>query len=218
MSWDPTQPTNATKIRLSPALFQANWQAIEGGAVPSRKWQLAFRLGDPGGIAGSGLIFTKLNGSGFTELFFKDDNSNVTRLTNGGGVGYWTQPLYGSDIRLQTGAFQVVNTQQAFCSAQGRVASNGVLQAGSYGIASAVRNGSGSGNYTVTFTDPMTSADNYSILLTPRNTGGTSAYVSLLFGQTAADFSVQMQRYSFSSNDFVVDDVGFCFAVFGGRV
>lgn len=225
MTWTPSQPTGGSKIRLLPDLLEDRWNNIEGGEVPSRKWQLAFRAGDPGGITGSGLIYTKLNGAGKTELFYKDDDSHVIRMTNSGGVGYWDQSLYGSDVKLQTGSTQVTNTQQAFCCAHGRVSSNGTLQPGSYNIFSATRNGSGSGSYTVRFNYQPTTSDFWSVVCMPRDTSDSEVYTWTLTDQfnTAVNdsgFTVKFKAYDtgFDPPAFPAIDVGFCFAVFGGLV
>lgn len=222
MTWDPSQPTNATKIRKAPSTLQNNWNAIEGGDVPCEKWTLEQRSGNPGTPADpSGLIYTKPNESSQSELWFKNENSDSTRITRRGGIGDYTQGVYGNTFSLASG---IDNTQGSFCSAQGRVSSSGTLQADSYNCASATQNSTG--NYTVYFSYVPDTPSNWSVVITPRDTSDSEKYTWTLIDQfntslASSGFTVKFRKFNPSPNaasiNFTSVDVGFCFAVFGGR-
>ncbi len=212
MTWTNTQPVGSSKIRLLPDLLRQRWTNIQQGTVPSEKWLLAFRAGNPATVAGAGNIFTKQNSGGFVELFFKDDNSNTTRLTNQGGVGYWTQSLYGTDVKLESplspGTTQTTNPQGAFITAQGRVTSGGSVQPGGFGIASCSH--PSTGRYVLTFTDAVATVNNWGVVATVRD---STAAVAMLHDQSTTTFEIRVRDIS----DGSLASRGFSFIVVGGR-
>ena len=78
MAWDKLQPTLSTAFSLVPGLIQANWDAIETGAVPCTNLQL-LAGGVPGTIAGSGRLYTT---GGNAELSFVNGAGTVKQLTD----------------------------------------------------------------------------------------------------------------------------------------
>jgi len=219
-TWTTNLPQGTTKIRMLPNICQDRWINIQQGEVPSTKWQLARRAGNPGAIPSSGLIFTKDGGAGWSELFYKDDQgvAKTTRLTNDGGIGAPAQSVSGSTyITLQSDLVTTfTNTQDGFCSAAGRVASNGSLQA-SYGIASSIP--LSTGKYRITFITPMQTAENYAIIVTPRKPGNTSdTYTWHVNEQNANYFEVKFRKWNPATPDFDSEDIGFMFAVFMSRI
>lgn len=203
---------------MLPNINQDRWQNIQQGEVPSTKWQLAKRAGNPGTIVDSGMIFTKDGGTGIVELFYKDyqGTAKVTQLTTNGGIGSPAQAVNGSTfITLESDLVTTyTNTQDGFCSAAGRVASDGTLQA-NYKIGSSVRNSTG--NYSVFYSTNLKTAQGYSIQVTPRDTGNTTdAIVCNVITQAADHFTVKFLRYS--GGAFSSFDCGFMFAVFMSRI
>jgi len=213
MTWTTSQPTGASKIRFLPDLLQQRWNNIQQGTVPSEKWLLAFRAGNPATVAEAGNIFTKKNSDGFVELFFKDDNSNTTRLTTEGGVGFYDQTLYGDEIVLNSTS-EFAYTRDAMISAAGRVLSDGTLVAGSFNISSVSGPTSGS-TYTVNFTTPMATADEWSVVCTVVTVGGTTLRIPIITEQTANRFKVKTFKDDSSTPE--TSDAGFSFIVVGGR-
>lgn len=224
-TWTTTLPTGTTKIRMSPNIFQDRWTNIQQGEVPSTKWQLARRAGNPGAIANTGLIFTKAGSTGDSELFYKDDagTSNTTQLTTVGGIGAPAQAVNGSTyITLQSDLVTTfTNTQDGFCSAAGRISSNGDVQA-AYKISGA-NTLTSTGTYDITFTTPLQTDEGYVVVVTPRSVSSSSErnriITSLVIGQTAAGFTVRFKEIDeFYNNPVVSADVGFTFAVFMSRI
>lgn len=80
MVWDKSQPQDTSKIRLTPALIRANWDALEEGGVPFDLLQLAEQALDPAAIASSGQLYSKQSGSR-TEAFYEKDNGDIAQLT-----------------------------------------------------------------------------------------------------------------------------------------
>lgn len=215
--WVTNLPAGTTQVRMLPNICQDRWQNIQQGEVPSTKWQLAQRAGNPGTIASSGLIFTKAGSTGDTELFYKDDASNVTQLTSVGAIGKTSQTVKGSTyITLQSDLVtEFTNTQNGFCSAAGKI--NGVdgSISAAYGIASGVRNSIG--NYTVFFTTNLTSAD-FSVQVTPCDPSNTAdAWVVNVITLAQNRFSVKFRKYINAATGFSSEDTDFTFAVFMGR-
>lgn len=206
MSWDPTLPAGSTRIRLAPGIFQARWQNIQQGQVPCTKWTLAERVGNPGAVADSGLLFTKAGGAGNTELFFKDDASNTARLTRKGGVGYFGQSLYGNQV-IMNSSTEYANTQNGFCSSWGITDAGGMKIAG-YNFASSSPTGSST---TVVFDTPLLNT-NYSVVITVDTSGGTTSRTAVMTNKTTGGFT--FRTYEENSSDLR----GCNFAVFGGLI
>lgn len=211
-TWTTTLPQGTTKIRMLPNICQDRWQNIQQGEVPSTKWQLAQRAGNPGTILASGLIFTKDAGAGITELFYKDDAGNTAELTNTGGVGALTQKVYANNVTMKPGATEINNPQQAFCCAfaffTGQ-AVNGTYApgAGSYNITNYIR--TGTGKYTVTLAFTATSALTYVPNVTVRKLASPSVWTWNIVGQTATKFDI------FIYNTGTLADADFCVSIFG---
>jgi len=217
-TWTTTLPQGTTRIRKLPNICQDRWTNIQNGEVPSTRWQLALRAGNPGTIATVGQIFTKDGGAGAPELFYKDDASNTTQITKAGGIGTPAQVVNGSTyISLQSDLITTfTNTQDGFCSAAGRVASDGTQQAG-YQISATAK--IGTGNYRVTYSTAMTTAQGYVIVVTPRDLGNTSdAYCWNVTAQDASKFEVKFRKFNSGSLTFDSVDVGFTFSVFMSRI
>lgn len=213
MGWQPSLPANATKIRLSPAIFQANWNALETGTVPYDALRLQAQAAAPARVAGHGFVYGKDPGTGITELHYEDDqnpsvNTQLTTSTATAGIGALGQLIYGSAV-ITSGTYQ--NTQNAFCSAWGNVDSAGSLTAG-FGV-TATR--ISTGLYRIAFNVALSSAA-YSICATPVDTSSPNHNrTAMVVVQAAGNFRVRLQRIDQSGGSF--EDCGFTFAVFGGR-
>ncbi len=147
MAWNRSLPANATKLRLTPSILQGNWDAIEFGLVPYDYIRLQKQSIAPSRIAGHGLVYGVDPGSGFVELYYRDDRnpSLQTRLTNNGGAGAPGQLLYGSAVVL-SGTYQ--NVQNSFISAYGRcVATASGFSGTPFHLASCTRDAQG--EYTI---------------------------------------------------------------------
>lgn len=221
-AWTTTLPQGSTKIRMAPAVLQDRWTNIQQGEVPSTKWQLARRAGNPGAIPSAGLIFTKDGGAGWSEFYYKDDqgSAKTTQITKDGGIGAPSQAVYGSTYTtLQSDLVTTfTNTQDGFVSAAGRVSSAGSLDA-SYQCSAAAR--LSTGLYRVTFTTPLKTATGYSIQITPRDLTNTSdAIVFNVTVQNAAFFEVKFRKFEGPSDNrtFGSFDTGFMFTVFMSRI
>lgn len=85
MVWDRSQPTDNTKLRLAPGVIRPNWDALETGGVPFDMLRLEEQAGNPTRVDNRGFIFAKQGSSGFTELYYLNDNNpaDVTQLTSG---------------------------------------------------------------------------------------------------------------------------------------
>lgn len=216
-TWTTTLPQGTTKIRMAPTILQQRWENIQRGEVPSEKWLLAKRAGNPGTIANSGNIFTKDGGAGITELFYKDDSSNTTQLTKAGGVGALSQKVYANAITMQPGATEINNTQKAFCCAYGVITGGtGALGAGSYNIASSVRNSSG--RYTITWNFTATGPFTYLPIVTPRKLGSSQFWGCFIKEQTTTTIEVityEMNRIGPDETNIDQSDADFCVAVYG---
>lgn len=225
-TWDPTLPQGTTKIRLEPTILQQRWVNIQQGEVPSTKWQLARRAGNPGAIPNAGLIFTKDGGSGWSELFYKDDQgtAKTTQLTTDGGVGGLTQKLYGNNVTMKPGATEINNPQQAFCCAYGFFSSqtvNGVYapDAGSYNMTSYQRIGTGKYIVTMNFTSTGTGLT-YVPNVTVRKLGSSQMWTAFIQDQTTTTFRIHIFETNgigsgVGGSQVNFSDADFCVTVFG---
>ena len=217
-TWTTNLPQGTTKIRMLPNICQDRWTNIQQGQVPSTKWQLERRAGNPGAIANSGLIFTKDGGAATSELFYKDDagTSNTTQLTTAGGIGAPAQIVNGSTfITLKSDLVTTyTNTQDGFCTAWGLVTGAGAIVQ-SYGINTGLNARTAQGEYTVTFTTPFASGATYIVVATAFDNSGSHNRVAMVRSQAAASFRVLTSSTAGSSGSYV--DVQWQFAVFGGR-
>ena len=213
-TWTTSEPSGTTKIRMAPNILQARWVNIQQGEVPSTKWLLARRAGNPPTVASAGNIFTKDGGAGSSEFFYKDDASNTTQLTTAGGIGAPAQAVNGSTfITLKSDLVTTYsNTQNGFCTAWGLVTGAGALVQ-NYGIASVLR--TAQGEYTVTFTTPFASGATYIVVATAFDNTLAHNRVVMVRSQAAASFRVLTSSTAGSSGSYV--DVQWQFAVFGGR-
>jgi hypothetical protein len=213
MTWDPNSPKNSTKIRNSPSIFQSNWQAIENGDVPCEKWTLEQRASNPGTPSDpSGLIYTKPNDSSDSELWFKNENGDSTRITRRGGLGDFAQAIYVDDIVTKPAGTEIINNQDAFVTAWGQVDKDGNMING-YGVSSTTR--TSEGHYTVNLLYTFAGANDYAVTATPyTETSENHNRTIMITAQRVDNFRVRTTATSSSSGDSV--DVGFNFSLFGG--
>ena len=162
MAYDPTQPTDSTKIRNLGTVIRPNWQAIEDadssfkpvGINLDNRTPLVVP-NDPVAISETVIPYCKDDVAGDPQLFVIDQSSNVTQLTGIGSIKAWA----------------------TFNGSTGAVADG-------YNIASVTRNSTG--NYTVAFTTNLASA-NYAVIGTGQmnaafTTGGILGYGSPAVG------------------------------------
>lgn len=90
MTFDPTQPTDTTKIRNLGIVIRPNWQAIENANSSFKPVALNFNnrtplavSNDPTAIANAYLLYCKDDVGGDPELFGINQNSDVVQLTDG---------------------------------------------------------------------------------------------------------------------------------------
>jgi hypothetical protein len=149
---------------------------------------LKIQAGNPSTSSGFGKVFTKANGSGYAELFYKDDNGNTARLTNQGGVGYWDQSVYAKDVKIQTpAADQFTNTQDAFCCAFGSVTGGNSSFDQQYNMKKVKRNGTG--DYTVTLNFTATSTFNWMPQITVRKISSSKFWGAFIYDQSSTTVS-----------------------------
>ena len=223
-AWTTTLPQGSTKIRMAPAVLQDRWTNIQQGEVPSTKWQLARRAGNPGAIPSVGLIFTKDGGAGWSEFYYKDDqgSAKTTQITKDGGIGAPAQAVYGSTyITLQSDLVTTfTNTQDGFVSAAGRVSSTGSLDA-NYLCNAGTTIRISTGLYRVVYATPLKTATGYSIQITPRDLANTSDAITYnVTVQNANHFEVKFRKFEGPSDNrtFGSYDTGFMFTVFMSRI
>lgn len=94
MVFDPSLPSNSTKLRLAPDVIKNNWVAIEGGLESFKPVAINFNnrtplssvTDEPNAIKDTYIAFCKTDSLGNSELFgtsFKGDVSQLTQLTKG---------------------------------------------------------------------------------------------------------------------------------------
>lgn len=214
MAWNRSLPANATKLRLTPSILQANWDAIEFGQVPYDYLRLEKQGAAPARVANHGLVYSLNPGTGFTELYFRDDRnpSLQTQITNGGKIGTTSTILNAQSISFN-GTFQ--NTQSAMCTAWSYVviAANAISAQTNYGM-SWTR--TSTGLYKSTFTASQVTNSNYAIVGTAFSSsgGGEATILSFAADKTrdTSEFSIRIQKTDDSNSDR-----SFMVAVFGGR-
>ncbi len=138
MVWDKNLPANSTKLRLSPAIFQANWDAIETGGVPYDTLQLSKQVAAPARQNNTGWIYGRDPGSGITELYYEDDqNPSVNiQLTSSGTMGAST--TVGTFSSLAIGDTSTIADKNTVVIAWGKFNSSGALVYGKNMTAAAV--------------------------------------------------------------------------------
>lgn len=212
MAWNRSLPANATKLRLTPSILQANWDAIEFGQVPYDYLRLEKQGAAPARVANHGLVYSLNPGSGFTELYFRDDRnpSLQTRLTNNGGIGALGQLIYGSAIVL-SGTYQ--NVQNSFVSAFGRCQGAGGLAGTAFHIASCTR--TAQGEYTIV-TDTSFASGNVCVIATCTRPGSSTPGT---FNWITKSFSVDTVTITgeTKNRDGQNRDIDFDLMILGGK-
>jgi hypothetical protein len=96
VAWDKDKPSGGQKIRLSDEEIRGNWAAIEtqfgndhdfgaSGTGEHVVITLQKQTSDPTNAANKGYVYSKLVGT-HVELFYEDDDGNVTQLTSAGAL------------------------------------------------------------------------------------------------------------------------------------
>lgn len=89
MTFDPTQPTDTTKLRNIGTVIRPNWSAINTGDASflPQAINLVNRTSvpvasDPTAIANTYILYCKANGAGHVVLYGIDPNSVITQIGN----------------------------------------------------------------------------------------------------------------------------------------
>lgn len=157
MAWNRSLPANSTRLRLSPTIFQANWDAIEFGQVPYDAIRLDKQGSKPTRTDINGFLYCKDAGAGFVELYYEDDRnpSLEVQITNNGGIGTPTQKLYGSQLFIGSSSVPA-----AFISAYASFSgSSSATISPSYGLNIQNRTRSNVGKYVINTTAVFNTAN-----------------------------------------------------------
>jgi len=89
MTWDPTQPTDNTKIRNLGIVIRPNWEAIENADSSFKPIGINFNnrtplivSNDPTAISDSYILYSKEDSDGSPQLFGIDENSVTSQFTS----------------------------------------------------------------------------------------------------------------------------------------
>lgn len=89
MTWDPSQPTAATKLRNLSTVIPANWDAIESGLdsfLPqsinfNNRTPLAGVTNDPPALGDAYKLYCKTDAAGNPELYGRDEAGTITQFS-----------------------------------------------------------------------------------------------------------------------------------------
>lgn len=192
MVWDPTQPTNNTKIRNLGTVITPNWTAIETASstfIPE-----AINLLDraalvpinPPTIATACILFCKPDPTPFPELFVKDPAGNIIQLTEAGNLGSSQTNIIAKNISY--------SGTSPFAIRWGRYKWGGVtydLQDGSSEMPATCAN-AGNSTATAIMTTAMANV-NYSVLALVKTPAGGNAHVAHFSVTNATTFTLRFK-------------------------
>ena len=169
MTFDPTQPTDTTKIRNLGVVIRPNWEAIEEGETSFAPYSVNLQDRTPLGVSNDPTamtspdacrVYCKQDGNGNPELYAIDPAGNVIQITQGGSLGSSNTSIIGNDITINGDAFG----QNQFVTAWGEF-SAGILQYGVNMSTSGSPNPS-QGRYNVDVDADVMVNGSYSVLVT----------------------------------------------------
>lgn len=204
MTWNPSLPTGATKLRSAPGLITTNWTAIQNGTVPHVKLMLAKQAGAPTSVANRGFLYTKQSNTK-TELFYVNDNSETIQITRGGKIANTDVQLLTSGISFDDSLFY---EDGQLVVAYGYFSDAGVLQFGK----NMATNGTphpATGQYVINVNADVLTTDEYivvGIIFDGSFTSGTSAKSLNLrdkpapVAATATEITVEVRQESGRAN------------------
>ena len=225
MTFDPSQPTNTTKIRLLGQVIRPNWLAIEQATSSFRPYAINLRdrtvappgIPDPTAISSPDaiILFCKQDATPTQEFYLRYPNGNITKLTEAGTVGSHTTPLRGSSISLDSSTPILLHTSAYMIVAHGSFNSAGVAIGTNLNLTCTY---DGTGKYIVHVAAGILANSNYRVLSTPFNSGGGNIRAVQITSKgsgvitAVTDINLNIKGHTNSPHD-----CGFEIVIMGGR-
>ena len=214
MAWDSGKPTDQQKIRSLGTVIRPNWDAIEQGDIVGtsdmlRQYSLQLRnrndaavVVDPVTQGETFYLYSKEDGGGVAEGYFRDAAGNIVQISNDGKIGSLATSYEAENINFDGDATRVFD-ENSMVVAWGAVTGAGVLSYGHNMSATITKSGA---TYVMNLNADVMANANYVVLVTA--VGNTAnARIDSSFTQTATQFKVIRDS----------DNAGFYFACIGGQ-